>query len=84
MKYDLNKGILITTAHGDEVRLHCTYFVWKKTGDYYHYAEAPENLLLLIWEAKWPYRQLRDRTLAKTVGFDFEKAFKRPYTWHKS
>lgn len=84
MKYDLNKGVLIITAHGEEIRLYHTYFVWEKSLIDYRYSDAPEGMLRSIWDAKWPYRQLRDRILAKTVGFDFEKAFKRPYTWHKS
>lgn len=80
MKYNLNTGVLIETTYGDKVVLYATYFVWKKTGDYYEYSKAPENMLLLIWEAKWPCRNSRDRTLRKTYGFDFEKAFKRKYT----
>lgn len=83
MKYDLNRGIPIITAHCDRVILYHTYFIWEKTGDVYLYSEAPENILLLIWGACWPYRNVRDRTLSKVVGFDFIKAFKRSYKWHK-
>lgn len=82
MRYDLNRGVLIETTHGDKVVLYATYFVWKKTGIDYKYSKAPENLLLLIWEAKWPNRNNRNRILAKTYGFDFEKAFKRKYIRH--
>lgn len=82
MKYNLNHGIPIITAHCDRVILYRTYFIWEKTDTQYFYSEAPENLLRLIWEACWPYRQCRDRVLAQVFGFDFAKAFKRPYKWH--
>lgn len=82
MKYDLNLGVLIVTAYGDPIVLYSTYFIWKKTGDYYTYSKCPDNLRVLIWEARWHYRNLRDRILSQTVGFDFIKAFKRPYTRH--
>lgn len=82
MKYDLNRGIPIMTAHCDRVILYHTYFRWEKTDDIYLYSEAPENILLLIWEACWLYRNARDRTLSKVVGFDFFKAFKRKYIRH--
>ena len=84
MKYNLFHGIPIITAHCDRVILYQLYFIWENTGDVYLYSEAPENMLLLIWKARWPYKNARDRILAKTFGFDFEKAFKRPYTRHKS
>lgn len=82
MKYDLNRGILIRTTHCDEIVLYHTYFTWKKTGEHYQYSGCPENLLVLIWEADWPYRNARDRILSKVVGFDFKKAFKRKYIRH--
>ena len=82
MKYDLNLGVLIVTAYGDPIVLYRTYFIWKKTGDYYTYSKCPDNLRVLIWEARWRYRNLRDRILSQTVGFDFIKAFKRTYTRH--
>lgn len=82
MKYDLNLGVSIVTAYGDPIVLYSTYFIWKKTGDYYTYSKCPENLLILIWEARWPYRNCRDRILSHIVGFDFIKAFKRTYSRH--
>ena len=82
MKYDLNLGGSIVTAYGDPIVLYSTYFIWKKTGDYYTYSKCPESLLVLIWEARWPYRNCRDRILSQIVGFDFIKAFKRTYTCH--
>ena len=82
MKYDLNLGVLIVTAYCDPIVLYSTYFIWKKTGTHYRYSKCPENLLILIWEARWPYRNLRDRILSQVVGFDFIKAFKRPYSRH--
>ena len=82
MKYDLNRGVLIVTAYGDSIILYGTYFIYKKTGDYYLYSECPENMLASIWEAKWPYINCRDRILSQTVGFDFIKAFKRTYSRH--
>lgn len=84
MKYDLNLGVSIVTACGDSIVLYGTYFIDKKTGDYYLYSECPENVLALIWEARWPYRNCRDRILSQTVGFDFIKAFKRSYSRHNS
>lgn len=82
MKYDLNLGVSIVTAYGDPIVLYGTYFIYKKTGDYYLYSECPENVLSSIWEAEWPYINCRDRILSQTVGFDFIKAFKRPYSRH--
>ena len=82
MKYDLNLGVSIVTAYGDPIVLYSTYFIWKKTGNHYTYSKSPENLLILIWEARWPYRNLRDRILSQVVGFDFIKSFKRTYTRH--
>lgn len=82
MKYNLNHGIPIITARYGRVILYHTYFILEETDDVYLYSEAPIGMVRAIWDAEWPYRQLRDRILAKTVGFDFFKAFKREYIRH--
>lgn len=78
-KYDLAVGVPLESQHGDKIVLYYTYFTWNGSDNYYRYKGAPINMLGLIWEGKWKNHMAKYRILKQTIGFDFEKEFKRGY-----